>query len=244
MRVFTERVGQSGQLTGYLADRSAAMPTAHVRSAVLVLPGGGYEYCSDREAEPVALAYLGHGFDAFLLRYTAGPDVPWRASFADAVAALEWVREHAGELDVHPDRVAVVGFSAGGHLAACLGTLAGVRPAALVLGYPGVRGWTGLTPGKQLPDPVAAVDGSTPPAFLFHTVPDEVVPVGDSLAWLSALATSGVPFEAHLYPSGPHGISLATALTASGVAANDDAVVAGWLPDSVRFLRGRFGDVD
>ena len=242
MRVVTHPVGPSGELTCYLADRSEAMASARNRPAVLVLPGGAYEYCSDREGEPVALAYLAEGFDAFVLRYATGVDVAWEHSFADAVAALRWLVEQAGELDVDPERIAVIGFSAGGHLAACLGTLADLRPAALVLGYPAVRGWVGMPPDKQLPDPVAAVDAHTPATFLFHTGEDEVVPVADSLALLAALATAGVPFEAHVYPSGPHGISLATPLTAGGVAAQVDPVVARWLPDSVAFLRRRLGD--
>jgi len=217
------------------------MSPAGGRPAVLVLPGGAYEYCSDREAEPVALGYLAEGFDAFVLRYAAGPDVPWERSLADAVAALDWLHQQARQLDIDAERIVVTGFSAGGHLAACLGTLAEVRPAALVLGYPAVRGWVGMPPEKQLPDPVAAVDRHTPATFLFHTVEDAVVPVVDSLALLTALASAGVPFEAHLYPSGPHGISLATPLTAAGVAANVDPVVARWLPDSVQFLRRRLG---
>ena len=208
---------------------------------MLVLPGGAYEYCSDREAEPVALAYVAHGFDAFVLRYAAGPDVPWQRSFEDAQAALTWIVEHAGELNVHRDGVAVMGFSAGGHLAACLGTLADIRPAALVLGYPAVRGWVGIDPDRRLPDVVAAVDARTPPTFLFHTVTDDVVPVGDSLAFLAALTAQTVTFEAHLYPTGPHGLSLATELTAGGDPAQVEPSVARWLSDSVAFLHTRLG---
>ena len=95
MRIITEQLTATGVLTGYLLDASPEMATATTRPAVLVLPGGGYEFCSDREAEPVAAAYLAEGFHAFVLRYAVGPHAPWEASFTDAGAALDWLRDHA-----------------------------------------------------------------------------------------------------------------------------------------------------
>lgn len=245
MKVFTEPVGEhAAPLTCYVQDGSDELATAAVRPGVLVLPGGGYAFTSDREAEPVALAYLAEGFNAFVLRYATGPDAPWERSFDDARAGLAWIRDHAADLAVDPDRIAAVGFSAGGHLAAALGTLADTKPDALVLGYPVTLGEFGPGMGKELPDVAAAVSAATPPTFVFHTAGDELVPVRNSLALLSALAAHEVPFESHLYALGPHGISLAKALTANGLAAKVDEGVARWLPDSVRFLRMALGDFD
>ena len=188
MKVFTEAVTESATCVAYIQDRSDELSNATVRPAVLVLPGGGYAFCSDREAEPIALAYLAEGFNAFVLRYAVGPDAPWEQSFADGRAGLAWVRAHAAELDIDPAKVAVVGFSAGGHLATSLGTLADDRPDALVLGYPVTLAEFGPVMGKEVPDTPAAVTQDTPPTFLFSTYADALVPIRHSLAFLTALA--------------------------------------------------------
>src|SRR4051794_8231470 len=197
---------------------------------------------SDREAEPVALAYLAEGFNAFVLRYAVGADAPFERSLADAQAGLAWLRENADQLGIDPEQVAVVGFSAGGHLAACLGTLADDKPDALVLGYPVTLAEFGPPIGKVIADVAAAVSAATPPTFLFSTSDDTLVPIRNSLAFLAALAEHDVPFESHIYLLGPHGISLAKPLTANGVAAFVDAAAAQWLTDSVRFLQAVFGN--
>lgn len=242
MRHFTEQLSPTGRLTCYLQDASDELSNARVRPAVLVLPGGGYSFCSDREAEPIALAYLAEGFNAFVLRYATGPDAPWATSFADGRAGLAWLRQHASELDIDPARIAAVGFSAGGHLAASLGTAGDDRPDALVLGYPVTLGEFGPLIGKEILDVVGAVTDDTPPTFLFSTYPDSLVPIRNSLELLAALAEHDVPFESHIYLLGAHGLSLAKPLTANGGAWGVDPVVAQWLPDSVRFLQRVFGD--
>lgn len=243
MKVFTERVGtNSATLTGYVLDHSDEMVNARIRPAVLVLPGGGYFMTSDREAEPVALAYAAEGFNAFVLRYAVGADAPFERSLADAQAGLAWLRENADRLGIDPAKLAVVGFSAGGHLAACLGTLAEDKPDALVLGYPVTLAELGPPIGKVIADVAVAVSAATPPTFLFSTSGDTLVPIRNSLAFLTALAEHNVPFESHIYLLGPHGISLAKPLTANGVAAHVDTAAAHWLTDSVRFLRAVFGN--
>ena len=242
MKVFTESVTESATLTAYVQDRSEELSNATVRPAVLVLPGGGYSFCSDREAEPIALAYLAEGFNAFVLRYAVGPDAPWEQSFADGQAGLAWVRAHAAELEIDPQKVAAVGFSAGGHLATSLGTVSADRPDALVLGYPVTLAEFGRVMGKEIPDTPAAVTADTPPTFLFSTYADALVPIRNSLAFLTALAEHEVPFESHIYLLGAHGLSLAKPLTANGQGAMSDDAVAQWLPDSVRFLHRVFGD--
>jgi acetyl esterase/lipase len=242
VKVFTEAVTGSATLTAYVQDRSDELSNATVRPAVLVLPGGGYGFCSDREAEPIALAYLAEGFNAFVLRYAVGPDAPWEQSFADGKAGLSWVRAHAAELDIDPAQVAVVGFSAGGHLATSLGTLSDDRPNALVLGYPVTLAEFGPVMGKEVPDTPVAVTADTPPTFLFSTYADALVPIRNSLVFLTALAEHDVPFESHIYALGSHGLSLAKPLTANGQGAMTDDVVAHWLPDSVRFLHRVLGE--
>ena len=109
------------------------------RPAVLVIPGGGYLFCSDREADPVATAYLRAGYHAFILRYSVGADAAWPRPLQDYEEAMSLIRERADEWHVILDKIAVVGFSAGGHLAGAAATLAKRRPAAAVLGYAVLR---------------------------------------------------------------------------------------------------------
>ncbi|HLT59991.1 MAG TPA: alpha/beta hydrolase [Microlunatus sp.] len=243
MRVFTETVGENGaQLTGYVQSDSEALRNAAVRPAVLVLPGGGYQHCSDREAEPVALAYLAEGFNAFVLRYSVGPDATFEQAHSDARAALSYVRERAEELRIDPARVATVGFSAGGHLAASLGTLSDDKPDALVLGYPVVLAKLSDLLCTAIPDVADEVTPDTPPTFLFTTRDDATVPVENSLAFAAALDRAGVSFELHVFRTGTHGLSLAKPLTSDGLADWVSEPVQVWLGQSVAFLRGLWGD--
>lgn len=242
MKVYTQPVGDdAAPLTCYLLDSSDELATAAVRPAVLVLPGGGYFFTSDREAEPIALAYLAEGFNAFVLRYAVGAESPFTKSLSDAEAALAWIRSNAVDLGIDPARVAAVGFSAGGHLAASLGVVE-ARPDALVLGYPVTLEEFGPPIGKDILDIPSRVDDRTPPTFLFSTADDTVVPICNSLDLLSALARHRVPFESHIYLLGPHGLSLSKPLTANGRAEMAEPSVVPWLADSVRFLHTVFGD--
>ena len=209
---------------------------------MLVFPGGGYQFCSDREAEPVALAYLAHGFNAFVLRYSVGSDMCWERSFEDAIAALQYLRKHFRELHIAENQIAVVGFSAGGHLASALGTMSEEKPDALILGYAVTLEEMGAGCGKAIPDTCIHVMEDTPNTFLFATSDDNVVPVINTLRFAEALAEQDIHFELHVYPVGEHGFSLGTAAVANNApgAVNPDA--QSWLPDSVRFLHHVFGD--
>ena len=112
-------------LTTYVAGTSKAMPFNEKRKAILIIPGGGYEFCSDREGEPIALSYVTAGFNAFVLTYsvTGHGSARWPIPLVDASSAMKFIRDHAEEFHIDPDYVFVVGFSAGGHLAASLGTI-------------------------------------------------------------------------------------------------------------------------
>jgi len=243
MKTFTETLEPNGAtLTGYVQEPSGELRNAQIRPVVLIFPGGSYEYCSDREAEPVALAYLAEGFNAFVLRYTVGKDHPFAKAFQDAQAALAYVRSQATELFIDPHKVVTVGFSAGGHLAAALGTLADEKPDALVLGYPVTLEdhLHYLEPG--IPGVDQAVTPSTPPTFIFATADDETVPVEDSLALALAMVQNKVPVETHIYVSGNHGLSLAKPLTANGASALAEPDVAQWFDANIRFLHRVIGD--
>lgn len=117
---------------------SAELPFNEKRKAILVIPGGAYAFCSDREADPIAHAYLAAGFNTFVLRYSVyrtGNPV-WPNPLIDASAAMKYIRDHAEEFHIDPDYIFVIGFSAGGHLAASLGTMWDNDEIESMLGFP------------------------------------------------------------------------------------------------------------
>jgi len=138
----------------------------------------------------------------------------------------------------------ICGFSAGGHLAAALGTMGRVKPNALILGYPCIL----ESMSSIFPYPVSgmdkAVSETTPPAFIFHTANDALVPVENAIAFASALDHAKIPFELHIFQNGKHGLSLARPLTSSGFKHQVNTDVANWFRLSVAWLTNLFGDFD
>ncbi|GAA2183178.1 alpha/beta hydrolase [Brooklawnia cerclae] len=241
--MITEVVPLSGNpdatLTTYLHARSPKLANVEVRPAVLVIPGGAYEHVSDREGEPVALEFFGAGYQVFVLRYSVGGAAAWPNPLTEAENALGLIAGHAREWGVDPDRVAVLGFSAGGHLAASLATHGRMRPAALMLGYAVTTAGTLKIchpASHAAPDVIAAVDPRTPPTFCFHTATDASVPVTDSLTFCAALARAGVPFELHVFPHGAHGLALGTPFTSTGRPEMVEPAFAGWVALAVAWL--------
>jgi len=231
------------------------IPSGRPRGAVVVCPGGGYTHRAPHEGEPIARAFNAAGFQAFVVQYRIAPD-RHPAPMRDLSRAVRLVRSRADTFGVAPDRIAVCGFSAGGHLAASLGVCFGEpylagrgevdrvsnRPDALILCYPvisaGPFGHAGSFTSLLGPDASDAakealslelrVSGTTPPAFLWHTADDAGVPVENSLLFAQALRRAGVPFELHVYPSGPHGLGLAAARPHI---ATWTGLCAGWLTE-------------
>ena len=257
------------QLQGVLREPSAEMPGYRQRPAMLVLPGGGYGMLSAREAEPVASAFLAAGYQTFTLYYTVAPGgagAPLRRRpLADAARALLYLRRHAAELWLDPGRVAVCGFSAGGHLAASAALLTAdvqaeldlqgaetpgdAQPNAVVLAYPVIT--AGPFAHKGSIDALAGADEDlrarfslenqvtgapgTPPFFIWHTVDDQAVPVENSLLLAGALRRADVAFELHLFAHGAHGGSTCTNEVGSPSARN-----RAWLPLAVDWLADVF----
>lgn len=230
-------------LTCYLQDQSPKMPNAAIRPAMLVVPGGGYQYCSDREGEPVALAYMAQGFNAFVLRYTADATTPIDKALQDGAAAMDYLRANAAELEIDSQQIAAVGFSAGGHLVASLGTLLpkAQRPNALVLGYAATLGAMWTVAGRQEPDLHALVDDDTPPTFLFATQGTRWFLLRTALFLQMLWLTTASRLRCTSSPTGAHGISLATACTSGPEASRVNPATAQWLPMSVDFLQKLWG---
>ena len=208
-------------------------------TGVIVCPGGSYTaLASNHEGRQVANWLNSLGIAAFVLKYRLGPRYHHPIELGDAQRAIRLVRTRAAEYGVAADRVGVMGFSAGGHLAATTGThfdngnasdadpvqRAGSRPDFLVLGYPVISLTTSYTHQGSLrnllgdnPDPKLKeslsnelqVTAQTPPTFLFHTTEDKTVPVENSVLFYLALKKAGVPAEMHIFERGPHGVGLA-----------------------------------
>ncbi|MDR3313202.1 MAG: alpha/beta hydrolase [Oscillospiraceae bacterium] len=237
-------------LDTYLLSPSREMPHVQTRPAVLVLPGGGYSFCSAREAEPVAMAFAAQGYHTFVLQYSLGKDSSFAQARTDAEAALTHIRSNAAAWGVRPQQIAAIGFSAGGHLAAALAVGRGEqrpgqpeppRPNALILGYPCTLAEINEVLAFPVPSLPELVDAQTPPTFLFSTSNDRTVPIRHSLAFLDALEKAGVPFEAHIFAGGDHGYSLATpAVCADQATAQRNAPNAAWLPQCCTWLAGLF----
>lgn len=207
------------------------------RPAVIVFPGGAYGVCSHRESERIAVAYNYAGFNSFVLDYSVAPH-RHPAPIKDAANAIKYVRKNAKEWNIDPEKIAIVGFSAGGHLAASISTLWNNdkvftvdeikseqhKPNACILSYPVItsgekahRGsFNNLLGSDASIEDVEffslekRVNKGTPPTFLWHTFEDQAVPVENSLLYASALAKHKVKCELHIYPVGPHGLSRAS----------------------------------
>lgn len=235
--------GPQASLTGYLHDAGDEFIQRHTRPCVIVCPGGAYELLATHEAEPAAIRFYQAGYQAFILNYSLYNGSPLGlAPLYDASAALSAIREHAEPWRVNPAAIALCGFSAGGHLAASLGTLYDLadlreknnanRPDALILCYPVITGKEPVSKSilnltgegdRSLFSLEHRVTSQTPPTFIWHTSDDQSVPAAHSLLFLDALRQNGVPFESHIYAHGPHGLSLATAETT-----RRDAHIASW----------------
>ena len=208
------------------------------RPAMVVLPGGGYTTLSEREAEPIALGYAKAGYQTFVLRYTLRQKGAWPLPIDDFDQAMELIKKNAAEWHLDPERIGVVGFSAGGHLAACAATVAKNRPAAAVLVYPAILPdiCDACQPGMAYPAEHVTMD--TCPCFIAAARDDTMVPVKNSLAFAQALAEAGIAFEQHIYSYGEHGFADTEEYMAL---AEGSRRLKNWMPDSLTWLEERWG---
>lgn len=225
-------------LTGYIQPVGGEFWGMTKRPAMIIMPGGGYQYCSDREAEPVAFAYLQTGYQVFILRYSLNENAVWDNPLKDYDMAYETICENAEKWFVDTERIAVIGFSAGGHLAASAAVSAIHRPRAAILGYPVIS--TTIPWNQTAPDPSMLVDDKTCPCFVFASRNDGTVPIQDSLNFLNSLNAKGIPFEAHIYSYANHGFS-----TCEPQLNNREWCcnrTPDWVKDSIEWLRETVGD--
>ncbi len=241
-KTITLSAERGSHLIAYIQDIGHNFVNIGLRPAVIIMPGGGYTHLSPRESDPIAWVFLRAGYQVFTLNYSIGEYAAWPNPLTDYELAAVYVRAHAAEFEVDPNKLAVIGFSAGGHLAAAAATLSLNRPNAAILGY-------ALTIEKEArrcldsaPDTVSAVNAQTPPCFVFATVDDSVVNIQNSLAFTQALVTNKVPCEAHFYAFGSHGFSVGDA-TAIAPAIPLCERSRNWTEDCISWLGEIFGKV-
>jgi acetyl esterase/lipase len=207
------------------------------RPAIIVCPGGGYGMVvMSYEGHDIAAWFAARGFVAFVLKYRVAPH-QHPSQMHDVQRAMRYVRANAETYKVDPQRIGVIGFSAGGHLAATAGTKiadaepespdavqrVGSRPDFLILAYPVISMIDGVThagsrknllgehPAAELVASMSLekqVTKTTPPTFILQTDADKVVPAENAILFYSALRKAGVPAEFHSYREGPHGVGL------------------------------------
>ena len=219
-------------LTAYLQEVDGEFGFSK-RPAMLVIPGGGYAMCSDREADPVATAYLKAGYQTFVLRYTVTSKGGWPNPLNDYEQAMALIEENAEAWHIDPAKIAVAGFSAGGHLAACAATIAQHKPAAAVLVYPAILKDIVDMCQPGMPYPHEHVTPQTCPCFVVAARDDRTVNVKNALMMELALAEKGVAFESHIYSYGGHGFSTAEDWI------NTNSVcprLPDWVPYSIQWL--------
>ena len=244
--------GNSGEepiIIEYLIKSSSPAP------CVIVLPGGGYSMLADHEGAPIAKWLNSLGISSFVLRYRRTPYY-YKGITGDALRAIRYVRYYADKFNIDPARIGILGFSAGGHLAASAATLfndaelnsddpidsMSSRPDCAVLCYPVISSSKDIAHigsfENLLQDNMTEellekyslekqIRDNTPPVFMWHTAEDASVPVANSLRFGEALAKKKIPFELHVYPEGVHGLGLA----------EDIPRACDWPSDCAKWLR-------
>ena len=249
------------RLISYCLDNHFEFPYQRKRRTILVFPGGGYEFVSSREAEPIAVKFLAEDFNVFVLEYSVAPNLYFPYPFVEAFAAIAYIRHHAEEYHVDDNHIGVMGFSAGGHLAAMLAvhqneqeyadflqvSQADLRVDFAILGYAVTyaseddflcRNLGGREEqGVEYFDIPPLVRSDFPPTFIWTTCTDEVVPYSHSTRLKQALDQEGVLNEYHLYPSGKHGGSTCDCMTNSSEDAAELVDASAWIKLASDFIR-------
>lgn len=224
------------RLTGYLQEVGGEFGPVEKRPAVIILPGGGYGMCSDREADPVALEFARFGYQTFVLRYTVRAtekELIWPHPIEDYDEAYDLIRSNADEWHVDMDRIATCGFSAGGHLAACTATVAKNRPQAAILVYPAIKEDICDMCAPGLAYPAKEIDLKTPPCFIAAARDDILVNPSNAMAFAGALNDAGINYELHIYSYGNHGFATAAEWLNAGSLSQG---MKRWTEDAARFL--------
>ena len=270
-KIAVEGSGENAKLQTYIIDSSEQIKY-NKRPLVLICPGGGYGFVSDREAEVMALQFTAMGYHAAVLTYSTYP-VRYPTQILETAQAWKLIRDNSERWNVLPDKTVILGCSAGGHLAASYSLFCGedfvtqsvgmtsdeLRPAGMILCYPVITSgefshrdsfatllgadYNNLL-GTEILEKVSLekqVTENAPPAFIWHTYTDNVVPVENSLLFASALRKHNVNCEMHIFPDGGHGLGLASELSqdSNGWGVQEECKV--WIRLAEVWMKNKFG---
>ncbi|MBQ7387740.1 MAG: alpha/beta hydrolase [Clostridia bacterium] len=263
-----ERIYLDASDTRVYIDTYVANDTSHARPAMLVIPGGGYrQVCTDREGEPIAIAFMAKGYNAFVLNYRVDGET-YPAQLIDASRAIVHIRDNAEKYSVDKEKVYAVGFSAGGHLAGSLaimhdepevlktlGARKGYnRPDAAILAYPVVSavkqthlGSFETLLGKNVSSfseqereylsLECRASSDSAPLFIWHTAEDQIVPINGSMALAERYVELGLKTTLRLYPYGRHGVALSNDITVRDDPYAAQPLAEGWIDESCAWLK-------
>ena len=229
---------------------------------MVVCPGGGYSMTSDREAENIAMHFVAEGYRSVVVRYSYAPHT-FPQQLREVAGAMELIHQNADDWHIDVSRIAIIGFSAGGHLAAqysnrfdCLEIrelFPESKPVqASVLSYPvitddpqykhagSIKNYLGYEPTERNEKGCAnecMVSEKTPPTFIWHTTEDQTVPVQNSLLYAKALSDYKVRYEMHIYPYGEHGLSTVDGVVYGEEKTPDITRARRWLEDAKTWLK-------
>ena len=250
-------------LEAFVPTNGLDLPINKQKPAVIIFPGGGYSITYDGEAEPIALHFTSAGVAAFIVRYSCAPAV-FPQALCEGLWVVGYVRDHAKEYGIDPTNIATLGFSAGGHLCGCTGTLwnqdflkeylsgelSHYRPDKMVLCYPVLQnhdvhhhGSFENLLGEKVNDPEMLkltsldlhVDDNTPPSFFWMTFEDDFA-LPNALPFITNMTKHGRPVEVHVYPHGAHGLCTADYVTRPECAFMEKLAPNEWMNEAVRFL--------
>lgn len=261
MKIEKVMLDDSAYMNAYIADETELF----TRKAILIIPGGAYSFCSSIEGEPIALAFMSYGFNAFVLNYSVNREKALPAQLIQASKAVKHIKDNAEEFGIEKEEVYIVGFSAGGHLAASLGRLwhkkeiyeaiqmpyGYNKPKGMILVYPVITGMGDFSHKASFRNLLATdeptleqleeasielhVSEKACPVYMVHAANDASVPVENSLILAMQYSKQKIPFEMHIYPSGEHAFSLANKITWRGNPKYIQDANASWVEDAVKW---------
>lgn len=209
------------------------------------------------------MKFISEGLCAFVLRYSVAP-ARFPQALCEAFTAISYIRTHAMEWNIDPNKIAVCGFSAGGHLSACVGAFWNaswldkymninrerIKPNLLILSYPvitsgefthqgSVNNLLGDNKTKENLELISMekqVTSEVPPTFIWHTYEDGSVPVKNTLLFANALLEHNVPVEMHIYRRGGHGLSLGNHMVNQDLQIGQKHMISDWIDKAIRFI--------
>ncbi|WP_283680047.1 alpha/beta hydrolase [Lentilactobacillus sp. Marseille-Q4993] len=222
---------KNSSLDMYISNSDVKLP------GIVIIAGGSYNPIKERDSERVALSYATHAYQAFVVQYPVGENKSYATAKVAIAQSFDYIVSHADELNVDTDNLGIIGFSAGGQLAAAYANSEGNHAKFEILGYPVIKPTLDEKMGVTTEDVSKMVSANTPRTFIFGSINDELTPFGNHiLSYVQELDKNNVKFELHEFGTGNHGISLANKYTGIVNGDRTDEHFSKWFELSVDWL--------